>query len=295
MIDTQPPHGAQSQPTLGHCYAQLKRKLDSQDARHLLCHVAQCTHAHLYSQAQQVLTQQQQIQLKHFLHRRQQGEPLAYLLGTQPFYGLTLTVTPDTLIPRADTEALVDWVLQQGTPQQPLTLVDLGTGSGAIALAVAAARPHWSIVAVEHSAPALAVAQHNAQQLGLQRIHWKQGNWLVGHPPAHYDIIVSNPPYIAAGDPDLQPSVLRYEPHTALIAADNGLADLRQIVHQGFHCLKPLGYLALEHGYTQADQVRKLFVQQGYHCITTLKDCSHRERVTLGQRPALPAGTGSTS
>ncbi len=215
------------------------------------------------------------------------GEPLAYILGYQAFYGLTLAVDSRVLVPRPDTETLVEWALELlsgiATPQ----VVDLGTGSGAIALAIASKRPDARVTAVDTSADALAVAQGNARALELN-VQFRLGNWLADSPPqtARYHLIAANPPYIAPGDPHL--AALTHEPQQALVAAQNGLADLETITSQAAAHLLPGGWLLLEHGYDQAEAVQELMAGSGLVNITTRHDLSGNARVTGGQ--SLVAG-----
>ena len=208
--------------------------------------------------------------------RRAQGEPVAYLTGRQGFWSLDLEVTPDTLIPRPETELLVEAALACAPDDASLRIVDLGTGSGAIALALACERPHALVVAVDASAAALAVAQRNAQSHGL-RVSFVHGHWLDAVAGERFDLIVSNPPYIQADDPHL--ATLSHEPSTALVAGIDGLDDIRQIVSGSPDALLPGGWLLLEHGWDQGQAVRALF-GDGWQQVETLCDLEGRERVT---------------
>ena len=223
--------------------------------------------------------------------RRLQGEPLAYLSGRKDFFGLTLLVDARVLVPRPDTETLVDWALEvldeasaQAAPAQALTLraLDLGTGSGAIALALKASRPALQVDATDYSADALAVAQTNAQRLGLA-LQFHQGSWLAALPgsTARFDLIVSNPPYIAAQDPHLP--ALAHEPLQALVSGADGLDDLRQIIVQAGAHLQPGGWLLLEHGYDQATAVRRLLEIAGLQDVQSRKDLHGIERCSGGR------------
>ncbi len=215
--------------------------------------------------------------------RRLTGEPVAYLLGRKEFFGLDLVVDARVLVPRPDTETLVEWALELHGPQ-PLKVVDLGTGSGAIALALQQARPAWQVWAVDASAQALAVAQLNAQRLGLPiRLH--QGNWLEGVEVAEgrFDLIVSNPPYIAEGDVHLP--ALAHEPQSALISGADGLDDIRRITVQAIEQLAPGGWLLLEHGHEQAGAVQSLLSQAGMVSVQSRADLAGTARCSGGQLP----------
>jgi release factor glutamine methyltransferase len=215
--------------------------------------------------------------------RRLTGEPVAYLLGRKEFFGLDLVVDARVLVPRPDTETLVEWALELHGPQ-PLKVVDLGTGSGAIALALQQARPAWQVWAVDASAQALAVAQLNAQRLGLP-ICLHQGNWLEGVEVAEgrFDLIVSNPPYIAEGDVHLP--ALAHEPQSALISGADGLDDIRRITVQAIEQLAPGGWLLLEHGHEQAGAVQSLLSQAGMVSVQSRADLAGTARCSGGQLP----------
>ena len=218
--------------------------------------------------------------------RRLAGEPVAYLLGRKEFFGLDLVVDARVLVPRPDTETLVEWALELHGPQ-PLKVVDLGTGSGAIALALQQARPSWQVWAVDASAQALAVAQLNAQRLSLPiRLH--QGNWLEGIESevdweGRFDLIVSNPPYIAEGDVHLK--ALTHEPQSALVAGADGLNDIRRITEQAVRRLAPGGWLLLEHGHEQAAMVQSLLSQAGMVGVQSRADLAGTARCSGGQLP----------
>lgn len=217
---------------------------------------------------------------EHWVTRRAQGEPLAYLLGDKEFFGLNLSVNPNVLIPRPDTEILVEWALDLIPSDQAWRVLDLGTGSGAIALAIQHQRPQATVVAVDASAGALTTAQNNAQQLQLP-VQFLLGSWLAPVEGQVFDLIVSNPPYIAEGDPHL--TALTHEPITALTAGPDGLDDIRQIIRDAKSNLKPGGWLLLEHGYDQADAVSQLLTQAGYAQVQTRKDLGEQNRCTGGQ------------
>ena len=222
--------------------------------------------------------------------RRRAGEPLAYLLGQQEFYGRPFAVSPAVLIPRADTETLVETALEQLLLQRqqrravPLSLLELGTGSGIIAITLALEVPDTEVHAVERSPDALAVAQQNAKALGADRIHWHTGNWWQALAcPRRFDLIVSNPPYIAAGDHHLQQGDLRFEPPQALAAGPDGLDDLRIIIGGAPAHLNPGGWLLLEHGYDQEAPVQALLRDAGFADVFTRRDLAGQPRVSGGR------------
>ena len=219
--------------------------------------------------------------LQSMVARRIHGEPMAYITGTKEFYGVQLAVDARVLDPRDDTETLVDWALDvlQSTPKA--RVVDLGTGSGAIAIALKHTQPGWEIHAVDFSAEALAVARGNAQRLQLD-VQFTQGSWLQSTQGA-FDAIVSNPPYIVAGDPHLP--ALRHEPAQALVSGTDGLDDIRLIIAGAFARLKPGGWLLLEHGYDQAAAVRKLLSEAGLVAVQSRLDLAGIERCSGAQKP----------
>lgn len=230
-----------------------------------------------------LLDTQAMARLEALLQRRQQGEPMAYLRGDQEFFGLTLRVDPRVLVPRADTETLVSWALQR-LKEMPdsAQVLDLGTGSGAIALAIKSHHPCASVTATDASTGALAVAQDNAARLGLA-VAFHHGRWFDAVPGARYDLIVSNPPYIAESDPHL--TALGHEPGTALTAGADGLDDLLRIVGAAPCALNPGGWLLLEHGHDQAEAVRKLLRQAGFEGVQSRTDLAGIERCSGGQWP----------
>ncbi len=222
--------------------------------------------------------------------RRRSGEPLAYLLGQQEFYGRPFAVSPAVLIPRADTETLVETALEQLTRLHrqrcavPLSLLELGTGSGIIAITLALETPDTEVHAVERSPEALAVAQQNAKTLGANRIHWHPGSWWQAlASPRRFDLIVSNPPYIAANDHHLQQGDLRFEPPQALAAGPDGLDDLRIIIGGAPAHLNPGGWLLLEHGYDQEAPVQAMLRDAGFADVFTRRDLAGQPRVSGGR------------
>lgn len=222
--------------------------------------------------------------LEALLARRAAGEPLAYLIGEREFHGLLLQVTPAVLVPRPDTETLVDWALELLAATGTARVVDLGTGSGAIALALRQARPRAEIHASDASREALAVARANGERLGLP-VHWHGGDWWQALDPAlRFDLAVSNPPYIAADDPHL--AALRHEPWAALVARRAGLADIETLVDHAPARLQAQGWLLLEHGFEQAEAVCKCLLRAGFTKVQTRLDLAGRPRVSGGQWPS---------
>jgi len=219
------------------------------------------------------------------LARRLTGEPIAYIRGRQEFWTLELRVTPDTLIPRPETEQLVELALDRLDAQRPLRIADLGTGSGAIAAALASERPDWSLVATDRSAAALAVARDNFRTLGLERIGCLRMDWLAALASGSLDAILSNPPYVAGQDPHLDLGDPRFEPRSALTPGGDGLDAIRTIAAETGRCLRPGGLLAVEHGFDQGDAVRRIFASAGLHRVETCRDLAGLDRVTLGHLP----------
>lgn len=217
------------------------------------------------------------------LLRRLQGEPIAYILGKREFYGLELMVSPGTLIPRPDTETLVEAALEQIPSDKPCQILDLGTGTGAIAIAIAKHRPHSQVTAVDASPAALAVARKNAQNLHIENLQCELSDWFSNLAGRTFDVIVSNPPYIPEGDSHLSQGDLRFEPRSALAAGMDGLQDIRRITRQASQYLKPQGWLMLEHGYDQAERVASLMQEAGLQAIASVADLQGVLRVTQGQ------------
>jgi release factor glutamine methyltransferase len=213
--------------------------------------------------------------------RRVIGEPIAYLTGEKEFWSLPLNVTPAVLIPRPETELLVELILKQFGERVDLRVLDLGTGSGAIALALASEQPNWQITAVDQSEAALEVARENARRLNMSSIDFIGSSWFE-NVTGQFDVIVSNPPYIAEGDIHLAQGDLRFEPQRALVAGKTGLADIITISHRAKSYLKPQGTLFFEHGFDQADAVTALLREQGFQSVETFRDLAGLDRVTCG-------------
>ncbi len=252
------------------------------DADALLCHLLDCRRSYLMTWPEHELDAAQQATLAGWLARRLNGEPIAHLIGEREFWSLPLKVSPATLIPRPDTEVLVEKALTR-LPGGPCALLDLGTGTGAIALALKSERPDADVWAVDRMPAAAALARTNSAALGLP-IEVRDGSWFAPLSDApRFAMIVSNPPYIDGMDPHLHEGDVRFEPRSALVAEEQGLADIRLIVTQAPAHLVPGGWLLLEHGWDQGEAVRQLLLQQGYVQVETVRDYGDNERVTLGR------------
>lgn len=268
--------------TISAALATARAQLTSIDAEVLLMAVLGCDRSRLLGWPEQTLTEDQQQQFAQSLARRIKGEPVAYITGRKGFWSLELHVNTSTLIPRPETELLVELALHK-LPVSACKVIDLGTGTGAIALALAKERPQWQVFACDAQAGAVELAQYNALQHHLARVTIAQSNWFEGIDEVDFDLVVSNPPYIDSADPHLQRGDVRFEPRTALVAADGGLADIACISRQARTHLKSGGWLMLEHGYHQGEVVRAQLSQEGYSAVETHCDLAGHERVTTGQ------------
>ncbi len=254
------------------------------EAEALLAHVLGTSRAHLFAWPERPLDTPAQARFADLLGRRLCGEPLAYLTGEREFWSLRLQVTPDVLIPRPETELVVELALRLCPRATPQPVADLGTGSGAIALALASEAPAWRITATDCSEAALAIARGNATRLGLANVEFALGDWCAALKRRDYALIVSNPPYIAAGDPHLDQSGLPFEPRAALASGSDGLDALRTLCTTASAYLVDGGWLILEHGASQGPSVRSLLHQHGFVAIATHVDLAGLPRATLGQR-----------
>ncbi len=256
------------------------------EAELLLCHTLGKNRSYLFAWPEQNLEPTQLEDFQQRLSRRLSGEPIAYILGRREFWSLSLKVTPDTLIPRPETELLVEQALHHIPEDQSCQVADLGTGSGAIALAIASERPKAEITATDRSKSALSVAEENRQNHRLANVTCSAGDWCNALATDHrYDLIVSNPPYIAERDPHLLRGDLPHEPVTALSSGRDGLNDIRIIVRQAKEHLQPGGWLLLEHGYNQGEGIRKILHQENYINTKTVNDLASIDRITEGQIP----------
>jgi release factor glutamine methyltransferase len=297
----------------------IEEEIAKLEVQFLLQHVLNVNRAWLIAHENDVLQPNIHEVFEALLNRRLSGEPMAYILGSREFYGLDLLVTPDTLIPRPDTETLVEAALAKIPPseinQNPsfrqksessvflpcsstpldsdfcrndnLRVLDLGTGTGAIALALAKNRPQASVTAVDASEAALNIAKKNAQNLSINNIEFVLSNWFESLTNQRFDVIVSNPPYIEKQDLHLTQGDLRFEPISALASGADGLDDIRQIINDCLIYLNPQGWLMLEHGYNQASQVADLMADAGLTNIETIKDLGNNDRVTIGKNPLI--------
>lgn len=255
------------------------------DAKVLLRHVTNLTDADLITRSNQKIDTDLECRYKKLVTRRKAGEPVAYLTGAREFWSLELKVTEDTLIPRPETELLVETALALMKKGRRYRVLDLGTGTGAIALAIASERPLALLTATDTSRSALEVASQNAVKLELTNIEFVHSSWFESLGGREFDVIISNPPYVAAGDRHLREDDVRFEPVKALVSGVDGLDDLNHIIGRSQRFLKTSGYLLVEHGYHQGDSVRHGFEKTGYCNIRQCSDLSGVPRITAGQSP----------
>lgn len=280
--------------TVAQCL-QLAQELESLsdsarlDIELLLCHILQKNRTYLFTWPDKILSPEQAEDFLQFFNRRKSGEPIAHILGQREFWSLPLAVNNSTLIPRPDTELLVELVLElfaDDSVEQQRTCLDLGTGTGAIVLAVASEKPNWQLVGVDRSADAVALAEKNRSHLQFVQVQIMQSDWFSAIPAQQFDVIVSNPPYIDPLDPHLDQGDVRFEPRSALIADKHGLADIELIIQQGWNYLHGQGWLLLEHGYDQGQAVRELLTARGFVQVQSRRDLGGNERVSLGRKGA---------
>jgi len=253
------------------------------DAQVLLCHVLSESLSYLRTWPEREVPTEKQQTFDGLVRQRQLGEPVAYLTGEREFWSLPFLVTSDTLIPRPETELLVEQTLKHLATDRPQTVLDLGTGSGVIALALAKERPHWHLTATDASLAALRIAEKNARRLKLANVQFDYGSWYAPLAARRFHAIVSNPPYVADRDPHLALGDVRFEPSSALVSGHDGLDDIRHIVAGAPDHLETGGWLLLEHGYDQGEAVVTLLRQRGFVAVTTLSDLAKQPRVTIGQ------------
>ncbi|MFP4495424.1 MAG: peptide chain release factor N(5)-glutamine methyltransferase [Halochromatium sp.] len=278
---------APAKASLGECRRSARQRLAAAghpsaalEADLLLSLATGLERGQLFAWPERAVTATQQHRLEQLLARRLAGEPIAYLLQQREFWSLTLRVNRATLIPRPETETLVELALRALPADRPLRVADLGTGSGAIAAALAHERPQWFLIGIERDPEALAIAASNAARLRLDNLRLVRGHWSSALGNAGVDALIANPPYVRADDPHLRQGDLRFEPEAALVAGADGLMALRALIADAPRCLKPGGLLALEHGWEQGAQVRTLMRQQRLEAIETLHDLAGQERVT---------------
>ena len=252
------------------------------DAELLLAFCLGKSRSYLRTWPEKVPTEAEITHFKALLTRRAEGEPVAYLIGKQGFWNLDLDVAPHTLIPRPDTEVLVEAALEL-CAASPRNVLDLGTGTGAIALALASERPAWQVHGVDRVAEAVALAKRNAEQLKITNASFSQSTWFSALTGKRFELIVSNPPYIACDDQHLEQGDVRFEPLSALVAGTDGLDDLREIIQKAPEYLTAQGWLLLEHGFDQAPVVRTLLEARGFLNVHSRTDLGGHERVSIGQ------------
>ena len=265
--------------------AELEAVSDSArlDAELLLAHTLQQSRTWLYTWNDKALSAGQQQMAEQLLQRRLGGEPVAYILGQRDFWSLSLAVAPSTLIPRADTETLIEWALELPLPANSRVL-DLGTGTGAIALALASEQPSWQVSGVDFQRQAVTLAEENARRNHLERVTFQQSDWFSAV-QGRFDLIVSNPPYIDEADPHLNQGDVRFEPRTALVAGNQGLSDLALIIDRAPDFLQPDGWLLVEHGWQQAETVCELLRQRGFTDVENRRDLGGNPRISGGRWP----------
>lgn len=257
------------------------------DARVLLSHVLSCSSTYLHTWSDKMLTADQLNHYFSLIAKRIEGLPVAHLTGRRDFWSLELLVNDSTLIPRPETELLVELALDLAVPAD-CKLIDLGTGTGAIALAIAKERPNWHILATDFDASILQLTAKNIAHNHIKNVSLLPSRWFDELPEQSFDVIVSNPPYIDPTDVHLTQGDVRFEPKSALIADNHGLADIQEIVTQAPHYLADGGWLLLEHGYDQRNAVQALLQDNGFHQVRTCQDLAGQDRVTLGQKTSTP-------
>ncbi len=252
------------------------------DAELLMCHVIAKPRSYLFTWPDKTLSSKEQEQFLQLIDKRATGIPVAYLTGEKAFWNLNLKVNSDVLIPRPDTELIVELALAQPIPEQAL-VADLGTGTGAIALAIASERPHWKVLAVDKSTEALNIAKNNARYNKIGNVSFRSGSWCQPLENNKLHMIVTNPPYIREDDHHLVEGDVRFEPLSALASGKDGLDDIRQIIKESAKQLYPKGWILIEHGYDQGEAVATLLTTEGFINVSTERDLAGHDRVTMGQ------------
>lgn len=252
------------------------------DAEVLLLHLLDKPRSYLFTWPDAQLNEQVAAEFVALVEKREQGHPVAHIVGNREFWSLELEVNNSTLIPRPDTETLVEYALGLALPQDA-NVLDLGTGTGAIALALASEQPNWQVTAIDFSEDAVALATRNKNRHQLNNVSVRQSNWFEQVGAQQFDLIVSNPPYIDPEDIHLSQGDVRFEPKSALISAEQGMADIKLIIDNARKYLKPGGYLLIEHGYEQALLLQAFFAQMKFNNILTIKDMAGCDRVTLAK------------
>lgn len=259
-----------------------------QDAESLLAHALEKSRSHLFAWPEKIIDTDQQQHFDRLIEQRRGGHPVAYLTGTREFWSQRLRVSKDTLIPRPETELLVEFAIAHIKMNPVQQILDLGTGSGAIALAIASECPGIKVYASDNSPAALSIARHNADRLRIENVIFVPGDWFVGLPPISFDLIVGNPPYIAECDPHLSRGDVAFEPLSALIGGSDGLESIRTIIATAPEFLPAGGSLAIEHGFDQGEAVRAIFRQYGFTDVRTRQDLNRLDRISFAAlTPAL--------
>ncbi|MCH9764183.1 MAG: peptide chain release factor N(5)-glutamine methyltransferase [Gammaproteobacteria bacterium] len=255
------------------------------DAEILLMHALNKPRSFLYAHGEDSLSSEILIALDQLVSKRLEGTPIAYLLGEREFWSLLFYVTSDTLIPRPETERLVELSLELFSDRNACSVLELGTGTGAISIALATEKPHWNFLALDQSKAALHIAEKNITRHHLSNIKILHSNWFEKLDNTQFDLIISNPPYLAVDDPHQHQGDLRFEPKTALLSGKNGLEDLNILIQSSMNYLRPGGLLLLEHGYEQASAVRQNLTSASYQKITCWQDENHLDRVSSAWKP----------
>jgi len=252
------------------------------DAQILLSHLLHCNSAYLMTWPEKQLDHTQQSDYRQLIQQRQQGLPVAHLTGLREFWSLEFCINNSTLIPRPETETLIEFILQKFGARKTIKLLDLGTGSGAIAISIASEKPQWNIFASERSTQALQLARHNSQVHQTDNVRFIQSDWFNDITPSDFDIIVSNPPYIATNDPHLVTGDVRFEPQSALTSGQHGMDDIEHICQHAGQYLNDGAWLIVEHGYNQKQAVADCFTKNGFSDIEQQQDLSGHVRMTAG-------------
>jgi release factor glutamine methyltransferase len=269
--------------TLGAALVEAMQRIEATDARALLCHVTDHSPSYLIAHPEVELDDSAAGRFSALVERRAAGEPVAYLTGEREFYGRSFHVTPAVLIPRPETELLVDLALERIERNAPVRILDVGTGSGCVAIAIATERPQCKIVGLDDSVAALAVARRNAVSLHVGNVAFLKSDWFSALGDEEFALIVSNPPYVATGDPHLDQGDLRFEPREALTAGADGLDAIRRLVAGAHRHLAAGGWLLFEHGYDHAEQARALLQETGYEDVFSAGDLAGIARVSGGR------------
>lgn len=264
------------------------------DAEILLGYCLKKTRTFLYTYPEKILAPDQQEMYQQLISKRAEGQPIAYLTHSREFWSLPLSISKDTLIPRPETELLVELSLSLIKSNEPVNILELGTGSGAIAIALALERPDWQIIACDINEASLAVACQNVQHYGLSNVQMVHSDWFSSLGPTKFNAIISNPPYIASSDPHLEQGDVRFEPKLALISGPDGLDAISHLIENSYKHLLPGGVLLLEHGFQQKAAVALLLAQQGYENIQCWKDTQGNDRVSGGWQSEFQMKQGKT-